>query len=137
MTLYVDTSALVRRLLPDDHTDHVVAEMAGTSPWVTSTLTRAETALVLRRAAMGPYHLDDLWSAFHTYWDAMATVPVDDRCLGAAAEIGAQHHLVIADAIHLAAASRLPAPVRFLTLSASQLPAAADLGFDIVAPVER
>ena len=39
------------------------------------------------------------------------------------------------DAIHLAAADRLPRPVRYLTLDRHQIPAAAGLGFDLVAPL--
>jgi hypothetical protein len=41
----------------------------------------------------------------------------------------------LVDAIHLAAADRLPAPVRFLTLDRQQIAAAAALGFEVVSPV--
>ena len=71
MTLYVDTSALVRRYVGDRHTPLVHAEMHADTTWVTSALTRTEAQLVLRRAATGPLHLEELWAAFRADWDAM------------------------------------------------------------------
>ena len=41
------------------------------------------------------------------------------------------------DAIHLAAADRLPRPLTYATFDRRQIPAAAALGFEVVAPVER
>ena len=38
----------------------------------------------------------------------------------------------LTDAIHLAAAERLPRPIRFLTFDPSQIPVALGLGFDVV-----
>jgi uncharacterized protein len=40
--------------------------------------------------------------------------------------------LRIADAIQLAAASRLPRPVRYVTFDPAQIPVALGLGFDVV-----
>jgi hypothetical protein len=40
----------------------------------------------------------------------------------------------IVDAIHLAAADRLPRPARYLTFDRHQIPAAAALGFEVVSP---
>jgi hypothetical protein len=37
----------------------------------------------------------------------------------------------LADAIHLAAADRLPRPVRFVTFDAAQIPVAMSMGFDV------
>jgi predicted nucleic acid-binding protein len=62
-------------------------------------------------------------------------VPLDDRCLARAVEIGATFGVRVADAIHLAAADRLPAPVRYLTFERRQIPAAAALGFEVVSPL--
>ena len=41
----------------------------------------------------------------------------------------------LVDAIHLAAANRLPGPVRYLTFDRQQIPAAAALGFEVISPV--
>ena len=61
--------------------------------------------------------------------------PLDDRCLARAVEIGATYGVRIVDAIHLAAADRLPGPVRYLTFDRHQIPAADALGFEVVSPV--
>jgi hypothetical protein len=51
-------------------------------------------------------------------------------------EVGATFRIRSVDAIHLAAADRLPRPVRYLTFDRRQIPAAAGLGFEVVAPYE-
>ena len=42
--------------------------------------------------------------------------------------------LRLADALHLAAADRLPRPLRFVTLDPAQIPVALALGFDVDSP---
>lgn len=136
MTVFVDTSGLLRRYVPDRHASLVATEMDRDPTWVASAITRTETQIALRLAATTPAQLDALWAAFRADWETMHIVPVDDRCLAAATEIGTTYGLRTVDAIQLAAADRLPRPVRFLTFSRHQLPAASALGFDVVAPVE-
>jgi predicted nucleic acid-binding protein len=63
-------------------------------------------------------------------------VPVDDRCLAHAVELGATFGLRTVDAVHLAAADRLPRPATYLTFDRRQIPAAAGLGFEVRSPVE-
>jgi hypothetical protein len=63
-------------------------------------------------------------------------VPVDDRCLARAVEVGTAFRVRAIDAVHLAAADRLPRPVRYLTFERRQIPAAVGLGFEVVAPYE-
>jgi hypothetical protein len=38
----------------------------------------------------------------------------------------------VSDAIHLAAATRLPQPIRFVTFDPAQIPVALSLGFEVV-----
>ncbi len=59
-------------------------------------------------------------------------MPVDQRCLDRAAELAREHPVRLTDAIHLAAAERLPAPVRFVTFDPGQIAVALGLGFDVV-----
>ena len=68
-------------------------------------------------------------------WDALRVVPVDGRCLAAAVELGATFGLRTVDAVHLAAADRLPRPLRYPTFDRRQIPAAAGLGFEVVSPL--
>ncbi len=135
MTLFVDTSALVQRYVAEPGRALVVEAMASDPTWVASALARTEVMITLHQLAAGPRQQSRLWSAFRDDWDAMAVVPVDDRCLGRAAELGSSFAMRVVDAIHLAAADRLPRPVRFLTFDRHQIPAAAALGFEVVSPL--
>ena len=59
-------------------------------------------------------------------------VPVDQRCLDRAGVLMREQPLRLADAIHLAAADRLPRPVKFVTFDPAQIPVAMSMGFDVV-----
>jgi len=135
-TLAVDTSALLRRYVPDVHRDLVLSEMADAEVWCASVLARTELLVALHRLAMAPFQQEELWRAARADWDAFHVVPTDHRCLSRAADLGAQFGLRVVDAIHLAAADRLPRPLRYLTLDHRQIPAAAELGFEVVAPAD-
>jgi hypothetical protein len=91
--------------------------------------------VTLHQVAAGPRQQARLWSSFRADWDAFAVVPVDDRCLGRAVELGAEYGIRLVDAIHLGAADRLPRPLRYLTFDRHQIPAAAALGLEVVSPV--
>ena len=134
MTLFIDTSALVKRYVSEEGRELVVAEMAADPVWCASAIARTETQLVLHRISMSQAEQSRLWSRFRDDWDAVAVVPVDDRLLVRATELGARFALTTTDAIHLAAADRLPRPVRYLTFDSHQIPGALALGFDVVSP---
>jgi hypothetical protein len=130
--LAVDTSALVKRYVEEPGSDVVGALMDAEAVWCASELVRAEAAVLLGRLATGPSQLDLLLRRFHADWDHFHVVPVDERCLVRAGEIGADLGLRVVDAIHLAAATRLPRPVRFLTLDPRQVLAAVALDLEPV-----
>lgn len=130
--LFLDTSALVRRYVPDPERALVVDTMAEADTWCAAELARTEVLLALHRMAMAPFQHEELWRAARADWDAFHVVPVDSRCLSHAADIGATFGLRLVDAIHLAAADRLPGSVRYLTFDRRQIPAAAELGLDVV-----
>lgn len=134
MTLYVDTSALVRRYLHDRHRAIVLDAMQTDDAWCASALVRTETQLALHRAAVSARQQAELWRALRDEWEAFWVVPMDDRGMARAVEIGATYGVRIVDAIHLAAADRLPGPVRYLTFDRQQIPAADALGFEVVSP---
>jgi hypothetical protein len=62
---------------------------------------------------------------------------MDGRGLARAVEIGATYGVRIVDAIHLAAADRLPGPIRYLTFERQQIPAADALGFEVLSAVSQ
>jgi predicted nucleic acid-binding protein len=136
MTLYVDTSALVRRYLHDRHRPLVLEAMSGEDAWCASVLVRSEAQLALHRASVTSRQQRDLWRTLRDEWEAFWVVPLDDRAMARAVELGATYGLRIVDALHLAAADRLPRPVRYLTLERQQIPAADALGFEVVSPLE-
>lgn len=134
IVLVADSSALLRRYVADRHRPLVMAAMAEADHWVASAAARAEVMLALHQAAgdAGSHRL--AWSAVRDDWEALWEVPVDARCLARATEIGARYGIPLAPAVHLAAADRLPQPVRFLTFDRRQIPAGTDLGFEVVSP---
>jgi predicted nucleic acid-binding protein len=135
VTLYVDTSALVRRYLRDRHHGLVAEAMAQEEDWCASALARTEAQLALHRAAVSARQQADLWRDLRDEWDAFWVVPIDERCTARAVELGAAYGVRIVDAIHLAAADRLPGPVRYLTFERQQIPAADALGFEVISAV--
>jgi uncharacterized protein len=135
VTLFVDTSALVKRYVSEPDRALVLETMAADDVWVASSLARAEAMLTLHQLAPGPHSQERLWHAFRDDWDAFVVVPVDDRCLARAVELGAQFSLRVVDAIHLAAADRLPRPLKYLTFDRRQIPAAAALELEVVSPL--
>jgi len=135
VTLYVDTSALLRRYVAGPDRRLVVDAMAADRDWCASALVRTEVLLGLQRLAAHEYQRERLWRLARDEWDAFWVVPVDTRCLARAAELGAAFGLRTLDAVHLAAADRLPPPVSYLTFDRRQIPAAVAAGFDVVAPL--
>lgn len=135
-TLALDSSALLRRYVDDRHRSLVLRAMSSAQAWAASALARSELMLALHQAASDPLGQRSAWAAVRDDWEAMWEIPVDGRCLARATEIGARYGITLTAAIHLAAASRLPAPVNFCTLDRRQIPAAADLGFTLISPSE-
>ena len=102
--------------------------------WCASDLARTEVMLALHRIAGNELLADDLWTAARADFDAFVLVPVDQQCIARATELGAAYGLRTVDAVHLAAADRLPRPVRYATLDRHQIPAAVALGFELISP---
>ena len=136
MTVFVDTSALVQRYVLERDRDLVLDTMDADTTWVAFALARTEAMMTLHHLAAGPHTQERLWRTFRDDWDAFVVVPVDDRCLARAVELGAEYSLRVVDAVHLAAADRLPRPLRYLTLDRRQIPAAVGLGMEVVSPAD-
>jgi predicted nucleic acid-binding protein len=131
MTIALDTSALLKRYLAEPGNELVNGALAEDPAWCASAICRAEVQLALHRVATGERAQRHLWSMFRDDWEAVAVVPVDERCLARAVEIGSAFQMRTVDAIHLAAADRLPRPLTFVTFDSHQIPAALSLGFDV------
>jgi predicted nucleic acid-binding protein len=130
MTTFFDTSAVVA--LHVDTRDRLVARDALDAATCVSALALTEALATIDRLTDEPPLRADLEDALRLQWDRYHVVPVDQRCLDAAASLLREQPLRLADAIQLAAAGRLPAPVRYVTFDPVQIPVALGLGFDVV-----
>lgn len=132
MTLYLDASALVAAHLDTPARQVVLDAMAADTDWCSSGLTLMESLALIDRVLDQPVLRSDLEDLVRLTWDRVAIVPVDQRCLDRAATLMRAQPLRLSDALHLAAADRLPRPVRFVTFDPAQIPVAMSLGFDVV-----
>ena len=130
MTVYVDASALGALHTETPQARVVRATLDTDDQWASSALTMLEALALVDRVADGPNRAD-LEDLVRLTWDRVAVVPVDQRCLDRAADLMRAQPLRLSDAIHLAAAQRLPRPVRFVTFDPGQIPVALGLGFEV------
>jgi predicted nucleic acid-binding protein len=131
MTVYLDASALVAAHLDVAARAVVVDAMAADPDWCTSGLTLMESLALIDRVVEAPVLRSDLEDLVRLTWDRLAVVPVDQRCLDRAAALMRAQPLRLSDALHLAAADRLPRPVRFVTFDPAQIPVALSLSLDV------
>jgi predicted nucleic acid-binding protein len=130
--LFLDATALLARYLEGPEQAIVLAAMDADPDWCASALALTETLVVIDRVCADVDEADQLRRALRDDWERMAIVPVDQLCLDKAAELGRTQPVRTIDAIHLAAADRLPRPVRYATFDSSQILAALGLGFEVV-----
>jgi predicted nucleic acid-binding protein len=132
MTLYLDASALVAAHLDTPARQVVLDAMAADPDWCSSGLTLMESLALIDRVLDQPVMRSDLEDLVRLTWDRVAIVPVDQRCLDRAATLMREQPLRLSDALHLAAADRLPRPLAFVTFDPGQIPVAMALGFDVI-----
>lgn len=132
MTVVLDTSALVALHVPGVARAVVQQTLQLDPTWCASALALSEALALIDHLTDEPVLRDDLEDALRRTWDYVAIVPVDQRCLNDAALLIRQQPVQISDAIHLAAAKRLPLPIRFITFDAGQIPVALSLGFEVI-----
>ena len=130
MSVFFDTSAVLAlhiesslRRLAIDALDDVTC---------VSALALTEALALITKLTGEPLLQADLEDALRLQWDRYAVIPVDQRCLDRSARLLSEQPLRLADALHLAAADRLPRPVTFVTFDPAQIPVALSLGFDVV-----
>jgi len=131
MTLALDTTALLARYLDGPARTEVLAAMASDPDWCASALALSEALMLVERLGDDPNRLDELRRAIRDDWERIHVVPLDTMCLERAAELGRTQPLRTVDALHLAAADRLPRPLTFATFDPAQIPVAVSLGFDV------
>ena len=132
MTLALDASALVARHLAVPARTVATEAMAADLAWCACALALTEALVLIDRLTDEAVLRRDLEDAVRSDWDRLAVVPVDTTCLDRAADLARAHPLRLSDALHLAAADRLPRPVSFLTFDPGQIPVAMALGFEVI-----
>jgi predicted nucleic acid-binding protein len=132
VTVALDTSALLA-LAVDGPARRVVLDAMDADPiWSASALALTEALPAIDRLTDEDVLRSDLEDAVRLTWDHLHVVPVDQRALDRAAALAREQPVRLTSAIHLAAAERMPAPVRFVTLDPAQIGVALGLGLDVV-----
>jgi len=122
--LFLDTSALVKRYVDEDGTELVLERMGSDPEWVVSSVARTEAEITLCRLGFDRDDGTGVRRRLADDWGRCYVVPVDPDCLERAGEIGCRYDIRTLDAIHLAAADRLPRPLVVLTFDRRQADAA-------------
>lgn len=130
MTVFFDTSAVVALHVESAVRRHALDALAPAT--CVSALALTEALALIAKLTGDAVLQADLEDALRLQWDRYAVVPLDQRCLDRAARLMRDQPLRLADALHLAAADRLPRPVTFVTFDPAQIPVALSLGFDVV-----
>jgi predicted nucleic acid-binding protein len=127
--LFLDTSALVKRYVEEEATELVLRRMGEDSDWVVSAVARPEAEITLCRLGFERDGSADVWQRLRADWERCHVIPVDPACLRRATELGCRYEVRTLDALHLAAADRLPRPLVVLTFDQRQADAARSMDF--------
>ena len=131
MTMYVDTSALLKRYIEEPESNRVESFLAADPELVTGRHTIVEMRRNLSRLLHGTA-LHDSRVNFAIDLASFAVVELDAATCELAATIAEQTGVRTLDALHLGAARRLGTALTFLTFDIRQTQAARQLGFQVV-----
>jgi uncharacterized protein len=131
MTLYVDTSALLKRYVSERDSDVAVSLMATDQVLVTSRLTEIEVRRNLARILDTTAALTAKRQFLHDL-DAFALVALDATTCAEAARIAEQTLCCSLDSMHLAAALRAGSATTLLTFDTRQAQAARTVGLSVI-----
>jgi predicted nucleic acid-binding protein len=135
--LVLDTSALLKRYIEETGTLLVLDLMEQDPEWVASAIARTETEIALCRIPVKPDIAAILLERVRSDWERFLVVPLDAACLRDATTIGCEHDVRTLDAIHLAAAQRLPGSPHFVTFDRRQATAARAMGLSVAGVTAR
>lgn len=132
MTVVLDSTALLALAVAGDQRRVVIEALADDPTWCASAMALTEALPAIDRLTDEQILRADLEDAIRLTWDHLHVVPVDQRCLDRAATLSRLQPVRLTDAIHFAAAERLPGPVRFVTFDPAQIGVALGLGLQVV-----
>ena len=132
MSLYVDTSALMKGYVDEVDSDECESILRTDPQWITAQHTFVEGQSVLGRILEG-YELADALGLFVANWSSMVVVDLDHETSRRAAEFAVTLKVRALDALHLAAAHRSGAPgLPFVTYDLRLAMAARSLGWTVL-----
>lgn len=131
MTLYVDTSALMKRYVAERDSEVAVELMATDPVLVTSHLTEIELRRNLTRMLDGNV-LTEVRRRVQADLDAFALVALDATTCSEAARIAEETMCRSLDAIHLSAARRAGTHTTLLTFDIRQAQSARSIGMSVI-----
>lgn len=131
MTLYVDSSALLKRYVAEHDSDAAATLMESDAVLVTSRLTEVEVRRNLARL-LEPEDATAAKAQFLVDLDAFALVALDATTCNQAARIAEQTQCRSLDALHLAAATRAGTSTTLLTFDVRQAQAARAIGVSVI-----
>ncbi len=131
MTLYVDSSALLKRYVDEPDSDRAEQFLANDPRLITGRHTVVEVRRNLSRL-LAPADAAAARRDFTTDLRSFSIVELDASTCELAATIAEQTGVRTLDALHLGAARRLGTTVGFLTFDIRQATAARSLGFTVV-----
>ncbi len=132
MTVVLDTSALLALAVDGPARATTLEALEADPVWAASALALTEALPAIDRLTDQAILRLDLEDAIRLAWDHLHVVPVDQRCLERAAGLARTQPVRLTDAIHFAAAERLPEPIRFITFDPAHIGVALGLGFDVI-----
>lgn len=132
MSLYVDTSALLKRYVSEDESDLCEQILLGDPTWVTARHTWVEVVRNLARLLSGSERTR-VKAVFYGDWERMHVVEIDETVCTRAGDLAETLQVRTLDALHLAAAERAGAgALPFLTYDLRQAQAARSLGWQVL-----
>ena len=132
MTVVLDTSALLAIAVAGSQRAVALDALTADQVRAASAMALTEALPAIDRLVDDRFLRLDLEDASRLVWDHLHVVPVDQRCLDLAASLARTQPVRLSDAIHFAAAQRLPQPIRFVTFDPTHIGVAMGLGFDVV-----
>lgn len=130
MTLYVDSSALLKRYVDEPDSDRAVELLTADPTLVTGRHAVVEVRRNLARV-LSPTDATAARAAFATDLGSFSIVELDAGTCELAATIAEQTGVRTLDALHLGAARRLGTQLTFVTFDVRQAQAARSLGFAV------
>ena len=127
MTLYADTSALLKRYVDDPDSERAVELLDSDAELVTGRHTIVEVRRNLARL-LGPAAATAARASFVTDLESFSIIELDAATCELAATVAEQTGVRTLDALHLGAARRLGTTVTLLTFDVRQAQAARALG---------